>query len=113
MVPFNRKTANCDLQAVSLAVRLSRSTDAKAAHAHSEALREAAGSCTAFVLALASQHEVPKFCSSVTNWRASQMARELRRRIAAIESDEALRSSPQGHACHAAYVFELHNTRVG
>jgi hypothetical protein len=112
MVPLNQKTANCDLQAVSLAIRLSRGADVRAAQAHNEALRTAVGSCTAFVLALASKQEVPKYCSSVASWSVTQMARELRRRIAAIESDEALRSSQNGKSCHAAYLYELHNTRV-
>jgi hypothetical protein len=41
-----------------------------------------------------------------------QTVRELRRRIAAIESDESLRSSPSGKSCRAAYAYELQNTRV-
>ena len=113
MVPFNQKTTNCELQAVSLAVRLSRSAHARAAQAHDDALRGAVGGCPALVLALASRQEVPKFCSAIASWGASQTARELRRRIAAIESDEALRTSPNGQACHAACLYELHNTRVG
>jgi hypothetical protein len=112
MVPLNQKTADCELQAVSLAIRLSRSTDVKATQAHNEALRAAVGKCTAFVLALASRQEVPKYCSSVASWSVMQTARELRRRIAAIESDEALRSSQNGKSCRAAYLDELHNTRV-
>src|SRR5262249_52165063 len=78
MVPLNRKTADCELRAVSLAVRLSRGTDARAARAHSEAIREAVGTCTAYVLALANPAEVPKYCSSVASWTVMQTVRELR-----------------------------------
>ena len=113
MVPLNRKTANCELRAVSLAVRLSRGTDAKVARAHVDSIREAAGTCTVVVLALANRQEVPTYCSSVASWTVMQTVRELRRRIAAIESDEMLRSSPNGKSCRAAYVYELENTRVG
>jgi len=112
MAPLNRKAAGCDLQAVSLTVRLSRSVNARAAQAHQESLREAIGTCTAFVLALASPEEVPKVCASVASWSVTQTARELRRRIAAIESDEILRSSKSGKSCREAYLYELNNTRV-
>jgi hypothetical protein len=112
MIPFNRKTANCELRAISLAVRLSRSTEARSARAHIESIREAVGTCTALVLALATREEVPKYCSSLASWSVVQTARELRRRIAAIESDESLRSSPSGKSCRAAYLYELQNTRV-
>lgn len=112
MAPFNQKTADCDLRAVSLAVRLSRSSDGRAAQAHTNALREAVGNCTGFVLALASPPEVPRYCSSVAAWSAGKAARELRRRIAVIDADEMLRSSQNGAACRAAYHHELHNTRV-
>ena len=112
MIPLNRKTSDCELRAVSLAVRLSRGTDARAAGAHSESIREAVGTCTAYVLALATPEEVPKYCSSVASWTVMQTVRELRRRIAAIESDEVLRSSARGKACRAAYLYELQNTRV-
>lgn len=112
MIPLNRKAANCELRAVSLAVRLSRSTDARTTRAHVDSIREAVGNCTAYVLALATREEVPKYCSSVSSWSVMHTVRELRRRIAAIESDESLRSSPSGSSCLAAYVYELHNTRV-
>ena len=112
MVRLNRKTAACELDAVSLAMRLSRSGDVKAAQAHTEALRTAVGRCTAFVLAVASLHEVPRYCASVESWTVGQTARELRRRIAAIEYDALLRVSARGKSCRAAYLFELHNTRV-
>lgn len=112
MEPLNRRTARCDLQAVSLAIRLDRSGDAQARQAHNESLRAAVGACTSFVLALSSLEEIPRYCGSVSSWSLSQTARELRRRIAAIESDEVLRSSPRGKACRAAYLHELRNTRV-
>jgi len=112
MIPLNRKAADCEPRAVSLAVRLSRSKDARTARAHIESIREAVGNCTAFVLALATREEVPKYCSSVASWSVMQTVRELRRRIAAIESDESLRASPRGKSCRAAYLYELQNTRV-
>ena len=112
MVPLNQKTALCDLRAVSLTIRLSRSTDLRATRAHGDALREAVGICTGFVLDLASPQEIPKYCASVASWSVGKTVRELRRRIAAIESDETLRSSRNGAACRAAYLYELHNTRV-
>jgi len=112
MIPLNRKAADCELRAVSLAVRLSRSKDVRTARAHIESIREAVGNCTAFVLALATREEVPKYCSSVASWSVMQTVRELRRRIAAIESDESLRASASGKSCRAAYVYELQNTRV-
>ena len=112
MIPLNHKTAKCDVRAVSLAVRLSRGRDGRATRAHSDSIREAVGTCTGFVLALATQEEVPKYCSSVASWTVMQTVRELRRRIAAIESDELLRSSVRGKSCRAAYLYELDNTRV-
>jgi hypothetical protein len=112
MTPLNQKTARCELHAVSLAIRLSRSTDARAAQAHNDAIREAVGVCTGFVLALALPQEIPKYCSSVASWSVGHTARELRRRIAAIDSDETLRSSQNGASCRAAYFHELHHTRV-
>ena len=113
MVPLNRKTSTCDLPAVRLAVRLNRSVDARAVQAHRESLRDAVGDCTVFVLALASRDEVLKYCSSAPSWTVMQTVRELRRRIAAIESDELLRESANGKACRAAYMYELNNSRVG
>ena len=114
MVSLSQRTVACDLQAVSLSAQLARGSGPKAVvEAHREALRAAVGSCTGFVLALHSPKEVPKVCASVASWTVSQMARELRRRIRSIEADELLSTSPRGKACRAAYVYELHNTRVG
>jgi hypothetical protein len=112
MTPLNQLTADCEFQAVGLALRLSRAADAKAVPAHTDALRAAVGKCTSFVLALAAPQEVPKLCSSVASWGVMQTVRELRRRIATIEADAALRASPNGAACRAACLDELHNTRV-
>jgi hypothetical protein len=112
MVPLNRKAATCQDRAVSLAVRLSRGKDAKAAQAHSDSIREAVGNCTTLVLALATPEEVSKYCSSVASWGVMQTVRELRRRIAAIDSDELLRATARGKSCRAAYMHELQNTRV-
>jgi hypothetical protein len=61
---------------------------------------------------MATPAEVPRFCGSVSSWGAAQTARELRRRIAAIDGDELLRASRRGQTCRAAYVYELENTRV-
>ncbi|MBC7995846.1 MAG: hypothetical protein H7Z15_21660 [Rhizobacter sp.] len=113
MLALRQGTAACHLHAVSLSVQLARGSGSKVVDAHREALRVAVGSCTGFVLALLSLTEVPKFCASVSTWTVSQMARELRRRIKSIEGDELLRTSPRGKACREAYVYELHNTRVG
>jgi len=112
MVALNHKTVHCDLAAVALSIQLSRSANAKAAQAHGEALRTALGRCTGFVLALASHAEIPRYCASVAAWSISQTARELRRRIAAIDSDKVLSTSQRGQSCRAAYLYELANTRV-
>ena len=112
MVPLNHKTAACELHAVSLAVKLSRSRDARAVQAHGEALRASAGGCPRFVLAMVSPAEVSHYCASVSSWGPAQTARELRRRIGDIDADEQLRTSRRGQACRAAYVYELENTRV-
>ncbi|HET7795502.1 MAG TPA: hypothetical protein VFL64_19100 [Rhizobacter sp.] len=113
MAELNRLTADCAPQAINISVRLSRGNDPKANDVHREALRIAVGACTDYVLSQVSVSEVPKVCASAASWTVSQTARELRRRIANIEADEVLRSSPRGKACAAAYRFELHNTRVG
>jgi hypothetical protein len=97
---------------VSLAVRLGRGRNNRAAAAHGEALRAAAGRCPGFVLALVTPQEVPRLCTSMAAWGPAQTARELRRRIAEIDADERLRDSARGKACRAAYHHELHNTRV-
>ncbi len=113
MTPLNQRTADCDLQAVSLAMRLGRGGGpARAVQAHGEALRAASGGCARFVLALATPAEVPRYCRSQAAWGPAQTARELRRRIAAIDADEQLRTSRHGRACKAAYLYELNNTRV-
>jgi hypothetical protein len=109
---LNRQTASCDLQAVSLAIRLARDTNARAVQAHEESLRTATGRCARFVLALVSAAEVPRVCASQPFWGAAQTARELRRRMADIDADRLLRSTEQGQACRAAYLYELKNTRV-
>ena len=112
MSRFNRQTASCELQAVSLAVRLARGANARAVEAHEESLRAASGRCARFVLALVSAADVPRVCASQAAWGAAQTARELRRRIADIDADKLLRGTAQGQACRAAYLYELTNTRV-
>jgi len=112
MVPLNRKTAACELHAVSLSVKLSRGRNPRAVQAHGEALRAAVGNCPRFVLAMVQPEEVPRYCASVASWGAAQTARELRRRIADIDADEGLRAGRRGQACRAAYVYELEHTRV-
>jgi hypothetical protein len=109
---FNRMTASCELQAVSLAIRLARGANARAVQAHEESLRAATGRCARFVLALVSAVEVPRVCASQTAWGAAQTARELRRRIADIDADKLLRGTVQGRACRATYLYEFKNTRV-
>lgn len=112
MTALNRLAGACDLSAVSLAVRLSRSRNASASRAHVQSLRAATGRCPGFVLALATQPEIPRFCGSLASWSAVQTARELRRRTAEIDADATLRSSRRGQACRAAYQYELQHTRV-
>jgi hypothetical protein len=109
---LHRKTASCELQAVSLAVRLARGANGRAVQAHDESLRAAAGRCARFVLALVLAAEVPRVCASQAAWGAAQMARELRQRIADIDADKPLRGTAHGQACRAAYLYELKNTRV-
>lgn len=112
LAPFGQRTAACELAAVSLAVRLTRSGNVQAALAHTEALRHAVGRCTAFVLALATPQEVTRFCASASSWTVGQTVRELNRRMAAIQADELLRTTGNGRACRAAYLHELQTTRV-
>jgi hypothetical protein len=112
MARLNRKTASCELHAVSLAIRLARGANARAIQAHEESLRAATGRCARFVLALVSAAEVPNVCASQATWGAAQTARELRRRIADIDADKLLRTTAQGQGCRAAYLYELKNTRV-
>lgn len=112
MLPLHRQTAACQRRAVSLTVRLSRGREARAAGAHGDALRLAAGRCAGYVLALLTPEEVPRLCTSASSWGPATAARELRRRIADIDADAQLRASPRGQACRTAYHHELHNTRV-
>ncbi len=112
MARLNRQTASCELQAVSLALRLARGANVRAVQAHEESLRAASGRCARFVLALVSAAEIPRVCASQAAWGAAQTARELRRRIAEIDADKLLRGTEQGQACRAAYLDELKNTRV-
>lgn len=112
MAALNRKTAACELQAVSLSMRLARSANERAVLAHGESLRAASGRCARFILALAAPGEIGSYCASVASWGAAQTARELRRRIKDIDSDEHLRGNRLGQACRAAYVHELETTRV-
>jgi hypothetical protein len=109
---LQRQVAACELQAVSLAVRLARGAQAGAVQAHEEALRAAAGRCPRFVLTLVPAAQVPRVCASEPEWGAARTARELRRRIAEIEADALLHGTAQGRACRDAYRFELRNTRV-
>jgi len=113
MTELNQRTADCDPQAIALAVKLARGGNVKAADLHRESLRVAAGACTEYVLSQLSLKEVPKICASVASWTVTQTARELRRRIKEIETDETLRSSERGQTCAATYRYELQNTRVG
>lgn len=112
MAALNRKAADCELPAVSLATRLTRSADARAVQAHRDALRTATGRCAPFVLALAAPDEIARVCASVPGWGPAQTARELRRRMAAIDAHPVLRGTARGKACRAAYLYELENTRV-
>ncbi|HET9204738.1 MAG TPA: hypothetical protein VFO28_00780 [Burkholderiaceae bacterium] len=112
MVPLHQQTAACQGAALNLTVRLSRGRHAVAAGAHGDALRSAAGRCLADVMALLTMVEVPRLCTSMASWGPATAARELRRRIAAIDADALLRDSARGQACRAAYHHELHHTRV-
>ena len=113
MAALNQRTADCEPVAVGLAVRLSRTKSAKAARLHQESLRVAVGACTELVLSQLSASEVPRICAAASAWTITQTARELRRRIAQLEIDEGGGATERGKACHAAYVHELHHTRVG
>ena len=113
MAALNQAAADCEPQAVDLAVKLARSQNANATKLHNESLRAAAGGCAEFVLSRISLGEVPKVCASVASWTAVQTARELRRRIKEIQTDDKLGASERGKACSAAYLYELQNTRVG
>jgi hypothetical protein len=105
-----QRAEQCELAAVSAALQWSRSAGAD--DRILDALRVAAGTCTRFVLALVAEHEVPRVCASLDHWSAAHTARELRRRIAAIESDRLLSSTGVGRSCRSAYLHELKTTRV-
>jgi hypothetical protein len=97
---------------VSLSLRLARGTHARAVQAHTEALRAAAGRCPRYLIALAQPRQLGDVCASLPSWSPAHTARELRRRIAAIDGDELLRGSRSGQTCRAAYRYELEHTRV-
>ncbi len=112
MLPLHQQTAACRRPAVSLTVRLGRGRDTRVAGAHGDALRAAAGRCPGYVMALLTAEEVARLCTPMASWGPATAARELRRRIAAIDADALLRDSARGQACRAAYHHELHHTRV-
>jgi hypothetical protein len=113
MVPLNQLTTGCEFDAVELSVKLDRGAEGKVAQALGDSIRTATGNCMGFVLSQLMREEIPKYCRSVAAWTSMRTVRELRRRIAMIEADEALRNGELGKACHAAYWHELRNTRVG
>jgi hypothetical protein len=106
------RASTCDLAALSETIELHRRAEPGAARAQLEAIRIAIGQCTGFVLAVAYADEVRKFCSAPEIYSAARTARELRRRIAALDANEGLRSSNAGQVCQAAYKHELKTTRV-
>lgn len=110
LAALHRRAAACELAAVSFTLRLAREADPPAPHV--DALRLANGRCPRYVLAIAAHDEVARVCASLASWGPAQTARELRRRIAAIEADPLLGASAQGRACRDAYWYELRNTRV-
>jgi hypothetical protein len=112
MASLHQQTAACQRRALDLTVRLSRGRHAGTAGAHGDALRAAAGRCLDDVMALLTMAEVSRLCTSMASWGPATAARELRRRIAAIDADPLLRDSARGQVCRAAYHHELHHTRV-
>lgn len=104
------RAAQCELDAVADTLQTSRG--APPDERTRDALRVAAGRCTRFLLALVHRNEVTQVCASLEAWSAAQTARELRRRIAAIEADRLLGATAIGQACRAAYLHELKTTRV-
>jgi hypothetical protein len=106
------RASTCDLAALGETIELHRRAEPGAAGAQLEAIRIAIGQCTGFVLAVAYADEVRKFCSAPETYSAARTARELRRRIAALDANEVLRSSNAGQTCQAAYKHELKTTRV-
>jgi hypothetical protein len=109
---LSARARNCELEAVGETIDVIRYSDPATTRSHVETIRHAVGHCTRFVLAVALPDEVRRFCSVPDSLTAVQMARELRRRIAAIESDKLLRSSTPGQACRSAYAHELKTRRV-
>lgn len=109
---LSARAARCELGAVGETMDLIRGADAASAAAQVEAIRQAAGRCTRFVLALTPLDEVRKVCAAPESLTVTQTARELRRRMAAIDADALLRESAVGRACKAAYLHELKTTRV-
>jgi hypothetical protein len=106
---FEQRVEACELAAVADAsAQLPVSGDGPLV----DSLRVAAGTCTRFVLAVAAPASIPRVCSAVAAWSAARTARELRRRIAAIEGDAVLKSTGVGAACVAALRHELKTTRV-
>ena len=106
------RASNCDLAALSETIELHRRAEPDAARAQLEAIRLAVGKCTSFVLALAYAEEIRQFCAAPETYSAARTAREVRRRIAALDTDEVLKSSKAGQSCQAAYRHELKTTRV-
>lgn len=106
------RAARCELAAVREAIDTVRGVDAAAARLPLEAVRHAAGRCTRFVLAVTPAGELPRVCAAPESLTMAQTARELRRRMAAIDADALLRTSAVGQACRAAYLHELRTTRV-
>jgi hypothetical protein len=106
------RAARCELAAVREAIDTVRGADAAAVRLPLEAVRQAAGRCTRFVLAVTPVDELPRVCAAPESLTMAQTARELRRRMAAIDADALLRSSMAGQACRAAYLHELKTTRV-
>lgn len=106
------RAARCELGAVGEAMDFVRSASATSTHPQVEAIRHAAGRCTRFVLAVTPVPQVSQVCAAPASLTVTQTARELRRRMAAIDADALLRSSAVGQACRAAYLHELKTTRV-
>ena len=106
---FEQRVESCELAAVAEA---SSQLPASGEGPLVDALRVAVGTCTRFVLAVAAPADIPRVCSAAAAWPAARTARELRRRIAAIEGDAVLRSSGVGTACVAALRHEMKTTRV-
>lgn len=106
------RAARCELGAVGETMDLIRGADTASTAVQVEAIRQAAGRCTRFVLALTPLEDVRKVCAAPESLTVTQTARELRRRMAAIDADGLLRESAVGRACKAAYLHELKTTRV-